>query len=150
MRHLKKAMKKNRENGADKVSFKCFEKGALAVGHSCCGSYLIEVTHSLNCALVTNPNVRREKLNEELDCDISFPMIDVSKLTMKDGCSSTDEHNRVLGSIMQHEAVLAWMAKNDKIQEEKGKAVDDEDFPDKKTGEEAGQECDFFSEVQCV
>jgi hypothetical protein len=68
-------------------------------------------------------------------------MTDVSKLTMKDGCScSTDEHNPVLGSIM-HKEVLAWMVK---IQEGKDKAID-RDLPEKKTEEEEAGQCDFCS-----
>jgi hypothetical protein len=74
--------------GADGVSFKCCEKGALTGGHSCCGTDPVEVTFSLEHTLVTNPNVRQEKLREELDCDVSFTAIDARKLTMEDGRSS--------------------------------------------------------------
>jgi hypothetical protein len=138
-------LKKEQEKGADGVSFKHCEKGALTTEHSCCGTYLIEVTFSLDCALVTNPNVRQQKkLRDKSDCDVCFPVIDARKLTMEDGCSSTDEHNPVLSSIM-HEAVVAWMIK---IEDKKHKAINGE-LPEKNMEEEAGQ-CDFCGDMSCI
>ena len=46
---------------------------------------------TLDYTLVTNPNVKAEKLQDELDYDIGFPMVDASKLTMEDGYSSEEK-----------------------------------------------------------
>ena len=113
------AMKKEEGKGADGVTFKYWEKGGLAVGKSFYGSYLVGLMYTLDYTLVTNPAVKCEKLEDELDNDIAFPMVDVRKLAMEDGYTSKQKENPKLASIM-HGRIVDALTKFEKDEAEAG------------------------------
>jgi hypothetical protein len=54
---------------------------------------------TLDCALVTNAKVKCKTLQDELRCDVAFPMVDARKLTMEDGCSLKQKQNPKASSM---------------------------------------------------
>jgi hypothetical protein len=139
-------MKQEQDKGADGVSFKYWEnKGGLAVLNSFFGTYIVGLMFSLDYTLVTNSRIRSEKLQDELDNDIDFPMVDVRKLAMEDGYSSSQKENEKLATIM-HERICDALTKFDRT-----KAADGGELLEKKRkAEEAVHQCEICGEKPCV
>jgi len=81
-------MRKVYEKGEGAVSFKYWEKRGLSVLKSFYGAYLVGLMFTLDYTLVTHLKVKCETLEDELEYDIDFPMVDVRKLPMVDGCTA--------------------------------------------------------------
>ena len=86
------------------VNFKYWEKGGVGISYSFFGTYRIGVMYTLDYTMVTNPRVKSEDIDTELNNDIDVPMVDVRDITMKDGFDSERLDSPVINSIM-HEAV---------------------------------------------
>ena len=142
-----KELKKEKDRGVEEVRFEYWEKGGLEVGHSYYGSYLIGVMHIMDYTKITNPNIICDKVQTELDYEVSFPMVSAKKRTMVDGYSASQKINLVLSSIM-HDAVIETLTDFEK---EKGGKNADDDNEDKNADEGAeATECDFCGEMPCV
>jgi hypothetical protein len=140
------AMEKEQEKGATGVSFKYWEKRGLAVVKSYYGTYLVSLLITLDYTLVTHPNIKSETLQDELDYDTDFPMVDVTKLAMEDGYSSKQRDHDKLASIM-HGRIDDALAKFKKIKATNGGVF----LPEKKRkAEEAVHRCESCGELPCV
>lgn len=71
---------------------KYWKKRGLAVLELYVGACLVELMFTLDYTLVTNLKVKKcEKVKDELENDIDFPMANVRKLTMVDGYSPKEK-----------------------------------------------------------
>jgi hypothetical protein len=142
------AMKNEREKGVNDVSFKYWEKDGLSVNKSYYGTYLIGLMVSLDYALVTNGKVKCEILEDEIEYDIAFPMVNVKTVTMEDGFSPDQKENPTLGAIMLERVVRAL---NKFANDDKDEAADDQELADRKRkAEEVLDPCEFCGEKPCV
>ena len=140
------ALKAEQEKGADGVSFKYWEKRGLSVLKSFYGTYLVGLMFTLDYTKVTHPKIKCEKVEDELEYDIDFPMVDVRKLTMEDGYSADQKGNPKLGSIMHRRIVAALLKFEGEKQSEDGA----EFVGRKRKAEEDGIQCDICGETPCV
>ena len=141
-------MRKVFEKGEGAVSFKYWEKRGLSVLKSFYGTHLVGLMMTLDYTRVTHPKVKCETVEDELEYDIDFPMVDVRKLPMLDGYSSSQSDNVLLGSIMHRRIVGALL----KFEEDNNKkSQDGAEFVDRKRkAEEDVIQCDVCGDSPCV
>ena len=140
------AIKKERDDGADGVSFKHWDLRGLAVLKSYYDTYLVGLMFTLDYSRVTHPKIKCEKVEDELEYDIDFPTVNVGKLTMEDGYSSLQKENLNLGSIMHRRIVdaLTRLKKNESSEDGAELVVR------KRKAEEDVPQCDACVEKPCV
>jgi hypothetical protein len=156
------AMEKEERKGADGVSYKHWEKGGLSVRKSYYGTYIVGLMFTLDYALVTNAKVKCETLQDELDYDIAFPMVNVRKLTMEDGCSSKQNQNPEASSIMHERIVdalktfkkegkeLVSVVDGKELSRKKLSSIDGKELADGKRKAEEVVQCEVCGEMPCV
>jgi hypothetical protein len=144
-------MKKEERKGADGVSYKHWEKGGLSVRKSHCSTHIVGLMCTLDNALVANAQVKCKTLQDELDHDIAFPMVNVRKLTMEDGCSSKQNQNPEASSIM-HERIVDALKTFKKEGKElvKLSSIDGKELADGKRKAEEVVQCEVCGEMPCV
>jgi hypothetical protein len=140
------AMRKEEAKGVNSVSFKYWEKGGLSVNNSYYGTYLVGRMISVEHAVVTNPKVKRETLQDEIDYDIAFPAVNVRKLTMEEGYSREEKDNPTLGAIMHDRIVHALERAAAKDEDADGRELADK----KRKAEEFLHQCEVCLETPCV
>jgi hypothetical protein len=109
-------IREEKERGKS-VSFKFWKKGELELGLSYFGNYLFGKMFTLDYTEILTPNLVAYSWRDELLYDIAFPMVDVKKVRLEDGFSSTEKENPFMKELM-HDMVVDALTKsdNEKIQ----------------------------------
>jgi hypothetical protein len=95
------------------ISFMYWEKGGLEVALTFFGSYLVRKMYTLDFTRQTVPNLVLDDWKDELTYDIAFPMVDLKKITLKQGFSSDEIDNPFMKNLM-HDMVMHSLSKNQK------------------------------------
>jgi hypothetical protein len=86
-------LEKEREAGAT-VRFKWYEKNGLEVGMAYYGTYLVGKMITMTAeSKVKFPHLFPDDWHDELESDISFPLIDVNKIELHEGYSPEENKN---------------------------------------------------------
>jgi hypothetical protein len=111
-------IEKEKDKGGD-ISFKYWEKGGLEASLTYFGTYLVGKVFTLDFSKLekTNP-LTAEHWRDEVEHDISFPMVDIGKVKLEEGFSSTEKENHYMRSLMHVEVIDALL--NHQIKEAAG------------------------------
>jgi hypothetical protein len=98
-------IREEKDKGAD-IRFKYWEKGGLDVGLTYFGTYLGKM-FTLDFEIVTTSNLllRPEDWQDEINNEISFPIVNIEKIDFQEGYSSDKKQNNYLRDIMFEEVV---------------------------------------------
>jgi hypothetical protein len=97
-------IREEKERGKS-VSFKFWKKGELEVGLSYFGTYLFGKMFTLDFTEILTTNLVAYSWRDELLYDIAFPMVDVKKIRLEDGFSSTEKEDPFMKELM-HDMVV--------------------------------------------
>jgi hypothetical protein len=90
-------LEKDKEAGAT-VRFKWYEKNGLEVGMTYYGTYLVGKMITLTAeSKVKFPRLFPDDWHDELESDISFPLIDVNKIKLGEGYSPVQTKKKIKG-----------------------------------------------------
>jgi hypothetical protein len=101
------------------ISFKYWEKGGLEVGMPFFGTYLVRKMYTLDVCKQTIAGLVLQGWQDKLVNDIAFPMVDIKKISLKDGFSTDKKENPFMKDLM-HDMVIHSLTKNrDKIKKKR-------------------------------
>jgi hypothetical protein len=126
-------IEKQNEEGAD-IRFKYWEKGGLEASLTYFGTYLVGKLFTLDFSKLEKTNlITAEDWRNEVEHDISFPMVDVNKVKLEEGFSSTEKVNNYMRCLMHVEVVDALL--NHQIREAAGELREGDGTENKKEEE---------------
>jgi hypothetical protein len=133
-------LEKEKHKG-NSISFNFWEKAGLEVSLTYFGDHLVGKMVTLDFLKQTVPNLVLDNWRDELDYDISFPMLNFKKMIFEEGYCKDEIENPFMRDLM-HDMVVHSMTEEENRQETKlvgSKEDEDEDC-----------QCDYCGENPCV
>jgi hypothetical protein len=93
-------IKQQKENGADKMNYRHYAKAGFEVDLTYFGTYLVGMVGRIDYTVVKPGKVAKFTVEEELENDIDFPMVNISKVTTIEGWSADEMDNPMISDIL--------------------------------------------------
>jgi hypothetical protein len=100
-------LERERKGGAT-VGFKFYEKNGLEVGMTYYGTYLVGKMITLTPeSKVKFPLLFPDDWHDELESDISFPLVDINKIELREGYSPGEKQNQRMAKYWEEDIIEA-------------------------------------------